>query len=457
VAQHGLDGLAGQHGRRHVGGRQRGQAALLLAWRGGVDAVGVRRAEFGRQRAVVHARVLAGARGDLGGQQRSGDAVLVGTPCAAVATQQRGTGAFLAAEAQAAVQQARREPLEADRRLQHRAVQAPGDAVDQGRRHHGLADARVGAPARPVAQQIVHRDGEVVVGRHQPAAGRDDAVAVMVGVAGKGDVETVAQRRQPPHRERRRRVHADVAVPVQRHEGEARVHHVADDGQRQAVVVGDGRPVAHARAAQRVHAHAHAAGADGIEVDDLAERRDVLRLEVVHLGGGRRQRARRVHALHAGQLVLQVVVGRGLDAAGDAAVGRAAVRRVVLEATVARRVVRGRDDDAVGPRTAVAVVRQDGDGHRRRGRELAARRQHHAHAVGGQHLQRAGHGGLGQRVRVGAQVQRPGDAFAPAVVADGLRDGQHMPLIERAVQRRAAVPRGAEHHLLLRAGRIGAA
>ena len=57
-----------------------------------------------------------------------------------------------------------------------------------------------------------------------------------------------------------------------------------------------------------------------------------------------------------------------LDAVGDVAVGGAAVGWVVLEAAVARRVVRRRDDDAVGEarvaggRALNAMIARDSDG-----------------------------------------------------------------------------------------------
>src|SRR5262249_13126957 len=51
-------------------------------------------------------------------------------------------------------------------------------------------------------------------------------------------------------------------------------------------------------------------------------------------------------------------------------------------------------------------------------------------------------------MRVTADEQRPGDAVGGAVLDDGLGDGQNVSLVERAVERRAAVTRGAERHLL---------
>jgi hypothetical protein len=80
---------------------------------------------------------------------------------------------------------------------------------------------------------------------------------------------------------------------------------------------------------------------------------------------------------------------------------------------------------------------------------------HRVDAVGRQHLQRAAQRGLRQRVRVDADEQRAVDALRRAVVADRLRDRQHVALVERAVERVAAMARGAERHALRRLRRIG--
>ena len=80
--------------------RARASRARLLLGRGRrVDARVVRRAELGGQLAVMLARILAGAGGDLRGQQAQDQAVLVRGPHRAVAPQEAGAGALLAAEA----------------------------------------------------------------------------------------------------------------------------------------------------------------------------------------------------------------------------------------------------------------------------------------------------------------------------------------------------------------------
>src|SRR6202042_3526504 len=78
----------------------------------------------------------------------------------------------------------------------------------------------------------------------------------------------------------------------------------------------------------------------------------------------------------------------------------------------------------------------------------------HAHVVGRQHLEGGDERGLGQRVRVPADVQRPGDPVAGPVVTDRLRGGGDVVLVERQPQRRAAVTGRAERYLLCWFARI---
>jgi hypothetical protein len=79
---------------------------------------------------VVLAGVLAGDGGDLGGEQVHDQAVLVGRPHGAVAAQEARAGAFLAAEAERAVEQPGGEPLEADRHFAQPPAEAGDHAVD---------------------------------------------------------------------------------------------------------------------------------------------------------------------------------------------------------------------------------------------------------------------------------------------------------------------------------------
>ena len=110
--------------------------------------------------------------------------------------------------------------------------------------------------------------------------------------------------------------------------------------------VGDLGPVVDGGAAERVGADPDAGLLDRVEVDDRGQVVDVGAQEVVGARGRAGLGERRpAYAVQPGR---DQLVGAGGDHRGGVGVGGAAVRRVVLEAAVARRVVRRRDHDAVG-------------------------------------------------------------------------------------------------------------
>ena len=166
--------------------------------------------------------------------------------------------------------------------------------------------------------------------------------------------------------------------------------------------------------------------------------------------------ARRRRPADARQPAFDQRVGARLDPAGDAGVGRAAVGAVVLESPISWGIVRRGDDDAVGAVVgSPAVVRHDGVAdHRRRG-EAATRIDPHVDAVARQHLARGDPRRLRQGMGVAAEEQRPVDAVGRAPVVHRLRHGEDVPLVERRIERRAAMPRGAERHTLGRHAGVG--
>ena len=65
---------------------------------------------------------------------------------------------------------------------------------------------------------------------------------------------------------------------------------------------------------------------------------------------------------------------------------------------------------------------------------------HDVDAIRCQHLQSAGKSGLRKRVRIDADVERPVDALLLAIEANRLRDCEDVRLVERIIERGAAVP-----------------
>ena len=234
----------------------------------------------------------------------------------------------------------------------------------------------------------------------------------------------VDQRR---HRVRRRAVHPDLAVPVEGHESPRRVDQWVDDGEIEVVDARRCGPVVDAGAAEWVGADAHAGAADGVEVEHRRQVVDIGAAVVVAMCVVGCQRPGQRHPPDAAVACGEQLVGARGDPTGGVGVGRAAVGRVVLEAAVLGRVVRRRDDDAVGeigpargPR-AVSVVAEDGVRDRRGRRVAVVGVDEHGDVVGREDLERGRPRRLGQGVGVTPEEQRsvdrlhrPGTRRSPA-------------------------------------------
>ena len=122
-----------------------------------------------------------------------------------------------------------------------------------------------------MGKEIENRRREVMIGIHQARAARHDAVPVGVGVVAEGDVEAVLEPDQLRHGVGRRAVHADLAVPVQRHEAERRIHRVVHDLHVDPETFGDRRPERYARSAERIDADLELRVADGFHVHDRTQ------------------------------------------------------------------------------------------------------------------------------------------------------------------------------------------
>ena len=220
--------------------------------------------------------------------------------------------------------------------------------------------------------------------------------------------------------------------------------------------LGDGGPPGHGRATERVDPDAQAGAGDGRHVDD--------RRQAGHVGGHEVVAGRRCPSSWAGTRATPSTpeasscVGRVLDRPRHRGVGRAAAGRVVLEAAVGRRIVRGRDHDAVGAAAWVlAVPGQDGVRDAGRRRVAIGAVDADVDLRSDQDLQGRQEGRLAERVGVAAHEERSRDALRPPERHDGRGGGHDVGLVEGRGQRGAAMTRRAEGHPLGRLRGVGAA
>ena len=176
------------------------------------------------------------------------------------------------------------------------------------------------------------------------------------------------------------------------------------------------------------------------------------------MNAGRGARAVIGNALDAAKSVFEVAVGGALDPGGDIGIRRTAIGRIVFEPAILRRIVRRRDHDAVGEALfAAVVVGQDRMRNRRRRRIAVVLVDHHLDVVCREHFERARQRRLGQRMGVDPDKQRTGKTGALPMIAQRLADRDDMRLVERMVERGAAMPGCAERNPLRRHRRIGLA
>jgi len=258
-------------------------------------------------------------------------------------------------------------------------------------------------------------------------------VPVGVRIIAGRDVIGIAVGHQGRHRVRRRAVHPDFAVGVECHEVPGRIDDLVHDSQVGQQVLRDVLPVLRRGAAHRVGTDAQPGRPDRFHVDDLGQFGAVRGaiVEAHDLAGG-------LVVGHPGDRpeVGQQLVGAIGDPAGGIRVSGAAIGRVVLEAAIARGIVRRGDDDSVGLRPAgvLTVVPDDRPRHGRGRSVFVLAFGEYLDALGDQHLD----GGLPSRQRkpVGVLADEQGTrgALTGAVLDDCLGDGRDMRFVERSIE-----------------------
>ena len=283
------------------------------------------------------------------------------------------------------------KPFEADRHLDELPPLFRCHSVNQAAADERLTDTGVWLPPWTVLKRDMRsRPRDNGLDSSSPTLARDDAVPVAVRIVAEGDIEAIFQRDEVRHGIGRRAVHANLAVPIERHETERRI-----DGDRfttsmfKPIVLRDRLPVGHTGAAERIDAELQAWLMRITSMSMIVREITRCRYRDNRSGGswlpaghGHRECAARhadrpsIRALARSSIHLVTSVSAGPPCGG-----------LYLNAAVLRRIVRGRDDDAVGEAARpAAVVGEDGVGDDRSRRIAAIPIDHDLDAIGREHL-----------------------------------------------------------------------
>ncbi len=208
-------------------------------------------------------------------------------------------------------------------------------------------------------EQIANSHRKIMIRVHQTDGRRDNAVAVGVGVVGKCHAVFILQPNQAGHRIRTRTIHADFPVVIHRHERERRVEFRIHDLDVQFVNGIYRLPQRQRRAAERVHTEFQIRGANRVHVHDVFQILNVRQNKIFRVRGRGLERGLKGNSLHAGIARAQQFVRAVLHPLGHIRVRRTAVRWIVFEAAIFRRIVRRRDDDAVSETRFTAAIECD--------------------------------------------------------------------------------------------------
>src|SRR6266700_1834259 len=211
---------------------------------------------------------------------------------------------------------------------------------------------------------------------------------------------------------------------IDRHERERGVDDRIHDDNVHVIDRVDRLPIRPGGTTERVYPQLKTGGADEVHIDDVPQILNVRHYEVllvcrVCLDGGRKGQT-----FDAGVALAQQSVGPVLDPRGDVEVSGTTVGWIVLETAVLRRVVRGRDDNAVGEvLCTIPVVNEDVPRDDRCRRDAVVLLDDGLHGIGRQHLQCGALGRRGQGVCVLPHVEWAVNALTVPIVTNGLRNG----------------------------------
>src|SRR5437016_12578131 len=97
----------------------------------------------------------------------------------------------------------------------------------------------------------------------------------MVGVTSESEVEAILHSNQSLHRVRRRWVHSDLPIPINRHESEGRIDGLIHDGKIQSITVSDRFPVVDSGATERIDPETNVRAVAHVQADDVYQIIDI--------------------------------------------------------------------------------------------------------------------------------------------------------------------------------------
>ena len=302
-----------------------------------------------------------------------------------------------------------------------------------------------------MSEQVSDGHRQVMIGAHQSARLRNDAMPVKIGIVAERDIEPVFQPDKTCHGVRRRAIHADFAVPVERHERKGRVEDRIDHLDVEPVPVRNRLPVRRPRPAHGVGPDLQTGGRNGFHVQNMREVLHIRRHEVDFPGRACLAGLHDRRALDALQAGFKEFVRPILDLPGRCSVSRAARRRIVLDPPVLRGIM-GRGDDYAVRQTACAacVVPENSMRQHRCGRAGLPLFHVHGHPIGRKHFEGRRKGRFRQGVGIHANQERAIDPVCGAHLGNGLAYRSDVVVVERPPGRRAAMPRCAERNALPR-------
>src|SRR5665648_47428 len=293
------------------------QCRLLFRSGWGFKTLVNRLTEFLRQVGINLARVAPCSGSDLCCKQSRDHPVLVRSPNAAIQADERRTGAFFTAEAKRAVEQAIHKPLETNGYLIELTVKPGGDTVNHLAAHYRFANRCYLAPLRPVLKEVVDGYRKIMIGWEQSRTSGDNPMPVMVRITRESEVVLIFQADQALHRIGRGGVHADLAVPIHRHETKGGIDGFIDDREVQPIAFGNRLPIVDPGPAEWINPQADPGIANNSHIHHKRELIDVSIEIIVAMCCGCPQGFLERDSLYTFKPTLQKLVCFRFDPVGD--------------------------------------------------------------------------------------------------------------------------------------------